>query len=90
MIENIFKSSCVYCGDTNWEHLGCDRINNNLPHTTDNVICACGLCNVERQFNRMSVEEFIEYRKTHPRDTKFELPQQVVEINGKKVIKKVG
>lgn len=47
------------------------------------------MCNSERQ-DRMTVEKFVEYRKTHPRCIKFEIPQQVVEINGKKVIKKVG
>ena len=38
----------------------------------------------------MSVEEFIEYRKTHPRILKREKLEKVVEINGKKVIKKAG
>lgn len=90
VIEHIFNSSCIYCGDSNWKHLGCDRIYDNLPHTQDNCVCACGICNVERYFKRMSVEEFVEYRKTHPRDVDFKLPQQIVEINGKKVIKKAG
>jgi len=86
--EQVFASKCIYCGDDNWKHLGCDRIDNSKPHTPDNVVCSCGICNVERN-DRYSVEEFIEYRKTHPRDKKFELPQHVIEINGKRVIRKV-
>lgn len=68
IVERIFGSSCVYCGDSDWKHLGCDRIVNDKPHTPENCICACGICNIERQLKSMSVEEFIEYRKTHPRD----------------------
>ncbi len=88
IMDNIFTSKCIYCGDSDWRHLGCDRIDNSKPHTEDNVVCSCGICNIERG-DRYSVEEFIEYRKTHPRDTKFELPQQIVEVNGKRVIRKV-
>ena len=89
ILENIFKSSCIYCGDSNWKHLGCDRIDNEKAHTEDNVVCSCGICNVERFYKRMSVEEFIEYRKTHPRDEEPQKLEKVVEINGKKVIRKV-
>ena len=66
IIENIFTSSCVYCGDDNWEHLGCDRIDNSLPHTPDNVVCSCGICNAERS-DLSTVEDFKQYRKYHPR-----------------------
>lgn len=67
IMDHIFASSCIYCGDTNWEHLGADRIDNTLPHTPENCVCACGICNVERS-DRYTVAEFIEYRKTHPRE----------------------
>ena len=89
ILENIFKSSCVYCGDSNWRHLGCDRIDNERAHTQDNVVCSCGVCNVERYYKKMSVEEFVEYRKTHPRDEEPKKLQEIVEVNGKKVIRKV-
>jgi hypothetical protein len=59
-------------------------------HTTDNCVCACALCNVERFYKGMSVDEFIEYRKIVPLGGKLPKLQQVVEINGKKVIKKAG
>ena len=65
--ENLFSdgSKCIYCGDNNWKHLGADRIDNTKPHTPDNVVCSCAICNYERQ-NRFTVEEFIKYRKEHP------------------------
>ncbi len=68
IMDKIFASSCVYCGDSDWRHLGCDRIDNNLPHTPENCVCACGICNIDRFFEKMSVEEFKEYRKTHQRE----------------------
>lgn len=90
ILDNIFNSKCLYCGDSNWKHLGCDRIDDSLPHTEDNCVCACGICNVERYMKKMSISEFAEYRKTHPRDEEPKKLQEIVEINGKKVIKKVG
>ena len=77
----IFTSSCVYCGDSDWEHLGCDRIDNNLPHTQENCVCACGICNVERG-DRWSVSEFVEYRKTHPRELNTKKIPKLVKENG--------
>lgn len=90
IVDHIFNSSCIYCGDSNWKHLGADRIDDNLPHTPDNVVCACGICNIERANRKMSVEEFVEYRKNNPRDIDFKPPQKVVEINGIRIIKKGG
>ena len=90
ILDNIFNSKCIYCGDDDWHHLGCDRIDDEKAHTTDNCVCACALCNVERFYKGMSVEEFIEYRKIVPLGGKLPKLENVVEINGKKVIKKVG
>ena len=61
ILENIFTSHCVYCGETNWRKLGCDRIDNSLPHSPENCVCACGTCNVERG-DRWSVDEFIKLK----------------------------
>lgn len=90
ILQNIFNSSCIYCGDSDWRHLGCDRIDNDKPHTMDNCVCSCAVCNIERWYKRMSVGEFIEYRKTHPRELRQEEPPKmnIVEENGIKVIKK--
>lgn len=62
ILENIFKSKCIYCGNDNWRELGCDRIDNNLPHTPENVVCACVSCNNTRA-DRYSVEEFMAIRQ---------------------------
>lgn len=90
ILDNIFAAKCIYCGDSDWHHLGCDRINDEKPHTPDNCVCACALCNVERFYKGMSVDEFVEYRKIVPIDGKLPKLEKVVEINGKRVIKKVG
>ena len=63
ILENIFSSSCVYCGDSDWRHLGCDRIDNSLPHTPDNCVCSCWNCNNDRQKKNVSVSDYIKYKK---------------------------
>ena len=63
IVDNIFTSKCIYCGESDWKKLGCDRIDNSLPHTPENCVCACGKCNVERNGRKMSVEEFIAFKK---------------------------
>lgn len=68
VVENIFTSKCIYCGDSDWTHLGCDRIDNAKPHTPDNVVCSCSECNEERS-NRFTVEEFKSYRAINPKTT---------------------
>lgn len=58
IMEHIFNGqTCFYCGESDWRKLGCDRINNKLPHTPDNIVCACGKCNTNRG-NKYSVEEY--------------------------------
>ena len=57
IIDNIFTSKCRYCEETDWRELGCDRIDNDSPHTPDNVIPCCKECNRKR--GNMSYEEFI-------------------------------
>lgn len=49
VIENIFKSVCFYCGDTN--RIGADRISNDKNHDMDNVVPCCYECNVARGNN---------------------------------------
>lgn len=61
IVDKIFSSSCVYCGESDWHKLGCDRINNNLPHTEDNVVCSCWNCNNERKTTDFN--EFLEKKK---------------------------
>lgn len=87
IVENIFSGQkCTYCGDGDWKHLGCDRIDNNKPHTADNVVCSCFLCNAEKA-DRYSVEEFKQYRALHPREC--DLPKKPsIELSENGALKK--
>ena len=56
IVENIFPKPCHYCGKEGWDIIGCDRIDNSLPHTPDNVVPCCYGCNCKRCTK--SYEEF--------------------------------
>ena len=49
IVQNIFSKPCHYCGKTDWHELGCDRIDNSLPHRPDNVVPCCWECNIKKQ-----------------------------------------
>ena len=49
IVDNIFSQPCHYCGKTDWHELGCDRIDNNLPHTPNNVVPCCWECNNKKK-----------------------------------------
>lgn len=66
IVDNIFNSKCYYCEESDWTKLGTDRIDNTKGHTTDNCICACGKCNIERG-NRYTVDEFKRYKQIRPK-----------------------
>lgn len=57
VVDNIFSKPCHYCGAIGWDIIGCDRIDNSLPHTPDNVVPCCFECNRKR--GAKSYEEFI-------------------------------
>ena len=59
IVDNIFEKECIYCGEKDWRKLGCDRINNNKPHTKDNVVPCCRRCNTIRS-NKFTVDEMKE------------------------------
>ena len=48
IVENIFPKHCHYCGEDDWTKIGCDRIDNDLPHTPGNVVPCCEKCNKKR------------------------------------------
>lgn len=56
VISNIFTKRCIYCGESDWHKLGTDRINNNRPHTPENVVCCCVKCN-----KRRNTKDFLEF-----------------------------
>ncbi len=86
IVDNIFNSRCIYCGDSEWTHLGADRKDSSKPHTPDNCVCSCFLCNIEKQTK--SAEEFKAYRQIHPRTLGQQKTFEIVEMNGIKVMKK--
>ncbi len=57
IVENIFTKPCHYCGETEWTKIGCDRIDNSLPHTPENVVPCCCDCNKKRR--RKTYEDFM-------------------------------
>ena len=61
IVDNIFPMPCHYCGAMGWEIMGCDRIDNSLPHTPDNVVPCCEECNKKR--GSMSYEAFVSMLK---------------------------
>ena len=57
IVESIFTKPCHYCGKEGWKVIGCDRIDNSLPHTEDNVVPCCEECNTKR--GNKTYEEFL-------------------------------
>lgn len=47
IVEHIFSKPCAHCGKTGWKIIGCNRLNNSLPHTPDNIEPCCYDCNVK-------------------------------------------
>ena len=49
IVDNIFSGQgCVYCGESDWRKLGCDRIDNSKPHTPENCVPCCHACNIKK------------------------------------------
>lgn len=48
LVDNILTKPCVYCGETDWHKLGCNRLDNSKPHTKDNVEPCCYDCNTKK------------------------------------------
>lgn len=45
IVENIYTKKCAHCDETDWHKLGCNRLDNNKPHTIDNIEPCCFHCN---------------------------------------------
>lgn len=56
LLEEIICKPCIYCGDT--DRIGCDRVDNNLPHIKANVVPCCPDCNIARS-NNFTHEEML-------------------------------
>lgn len=59
IVEHIFSQPCIYCGETDWTKLGCDRKDNSLPHTPDNVVPCCYSCNCKKRTKNFDEYMFI-------------------------------
>ena len=66
IMDNIFTKPCAHCGKTGWEIIGCNRIDNSLPHTPDNVEPCCLECNVKLAAKGRERDEFGKYKKENP------------------------
>lgn len=45
IVENIYTKKCAHCDETDWNKLGCNRLDNSKPHTKDNIEPCCFHCN---------------------------------------------
>ena len=57
IMDNIHTKSCVYCGKTGWDIIGCDRKDNSLPHTKANCVPCCTECNIRK--GKMNYEDYL-------------------------------
>ena len=86
IVQRILNSKCEYCGEEDWNKLGCDRIDNSKPHTKDNVLCACVRCNRLRG-DQFSVEDMREIGEVIKKIEKRNTILKVGKKKGKKVAK---
>lgn len=63
IVDHIFPNGCLYCGEKDWTKLGCDRVDNDLPHTPDNVVCCCADCNKKRSLRGFDMFLYKSWRK---------------------------
>lgn len=47
IMKHIFSKPCAHCGKIGWDVIGCNRLDNSLPHTPDNVEPCCYDCNLK-------------------------------------------
>lgn len=45
IVNYIFSKPCSHCGESDWNKVGCNRIDDAKPHTKDNVEPCCMKCN---------------------------------------------
>lgn len=51
IVDNILSKPCAHCGKEGWKIIGCNRLDDTLPHTKDNVEPCCFTCNRKLQGN---------------------------------------
>lgn len=63
IVDNIFSKSCVHCGETDWHLLGCNRLDDDKPHTKDNVEPCCKECNVKLGMSKLDRDYHGRFKK---------------------------
>ena len=63
MVENILLKPCHYCGETGWDIIGCDRIDNSKGHIKSNVVPCCLHCNMVKPKEDEWKEKYGERKK---------------------------
>lgn len=58
IVDNILFKPCAHCGKIGWDIIGCNRLNNDLPHTPDNVEPCCLKCNIKMSGIDLSVKVY--------------------------------
>lgn len=58
IVNNIFTQPCVHCGETDWRKLGCNRLDNSLPHIPENVESCCFSCNYKLYNPKKTVYQY--------------------------------
>jgi len=58
-IESLFINGCKYCGESERLKLTLDRIDNNLGHSKNNVVCCCIRCNFIRRDMPINAFEYL-------------------------------
>ena len=54
----LWENGFHWCGETDWTKLGADRIDETKPHTIDNVVCSCSMCNTKRHLKSRRIPIF--------------------------------
>ena len=75
IVENIFSKPCVHCGETDWRKIGCNRIDNDLPHTKDNVEPCCWECN-----HRLSIEDEVLIKDQKKQVYQYSLDGELIRV----------
>lgn len=76
-----YKNKNIIKNDGLFIYNGLDRINNNKPHTKDNCVSCCIICN--RAKNNRSIEEFNEFIKKLRINNSYKEPIDKILLNNK-------
>ena len=75
IVENIFSQPCAHCGESDWKRIGCNRLDNDLPHTKDNVEPCCCECN-----KRLSIESEATFKDKKKQVFQYSLDGELVRV----------